>query len=272
LKPDAAATPQSRAVLAAGDVGIATVKFAVAMRGRVIAPAWGDQLVTIRALLLGGMSLALASAASAQSAGPPPPTPSPPPTIASPSPANPPAAQPGLPPQRIAAMVRAHGFQPIGPPVLHGNLYVQRALDPDDMAYRVVIDSLTGRTLSVRPMGMAGPYAYGPGPYGPPPYRAARYYGAPPDDYGFGYGAPRPPRALPTARFAPPQPHAQPQPGASAQAPLPRPKPYVAEATGSIPSDAPASPAPQQPQKTSEPPKAAPQDTGAALPPVAPLD
>jgi hypothetical protein len=252
--------------------------------------------VTIRALLLlGGTSLAFASAASAQSAGPPPPTPSPPATIASPSPpadvpagqtpqaaAIAPAAQAGLPPQRIAAMVRARGFHPIGHPVRHGNLYVQRALDPDDMEYRVVIDSLTGRTLSVRPMGMAGPYAYGPGPYGPPPYRPARYYGPPPDGFGFGHGTPRPPRAVPTARLAPPptQPAEQPrqhaQPGASAQAPLPRPKPYVAEATGSIPIDAPASPAPQktsEPDKTPEPAKAAPQGNGAAeLPPIAPLD
>jgi hypothetical protein len=270
------------------------------MRGRVIAPGWGDQLVTIRALLLlGGASLALASAASAQSASSPP-TPSPPATIASPpaatapaaqsssATASAPAAQPGLPPQRIHAMVRAFGFQPIGHPVRHGNLYVQRALDPNDMEYRLVIDSLTGRTVSVRPMRMAGPFAYGPGPYAPPPYRPARYYGPPPDDYGFGYGTPRPPRSVPAARLAPPQPqppqqpqpqqHAQPQPqpSTSAQAPLPRPKPYVMEATGSIPVDSPASPAPQktpEPEKTLEPPKAAPQATGAAaLPPVAPLD
>jgi hypothetical protein len=251
----------------------------------VIAPGWGDQLVTIRALLLlGGMSLACASPASAQSASPPPPSLSPPATVASPpAAAAAPAAQPGLPPQRVAAMVRAHGFHPIGPPVRRGNLYVQRALDPDEMEYRVVIDSVTGRTVSVRPMGMAGPYAYGPGPYGPPPYRAARYFGAPPDDYGFGYGRPRPPRAVPTARLAPPQtqpaqqppPQSHTQPSTSAQAPLPRPKPYVMEATGSIPIDAPGSPAPQkapEPATTPAPPKAAPQSTGAALPPVAPLD
>jgi hypothetical protein len=230
--------------------------------------------VTIRTLLLlGGMSLAFAGAASAQSAGPPP-MPSAPATIASPLASSAPAAQPGLPPQRIAGMVRAHGFQPIGHPVRHGNLYVQRALDPDDMEYRIVIDSLTGRTLSVRPLGMAGPYAWGL-----PPYRPARYFGPPPDDYGFGYGRPRPPRAVPTARLAPPQTQpaqqAQPQQHAqpSASAPLPRPKPYVAEATGSIPIDAPAAPKALEPQKTPAPPKAAPQDNGAAaMPPVAPLD
>jgi hypothetical protein len=272
-------------------MGIATVKFADAMRGWVIAPGWGDQLVTIRALLLlGGMSLALASAASAQSAGPPPSV-SPPDTIASPPPATAPAApptvatapaaQPGLPPQRISAMVRAHGFNPIGHPVRHGNLYVQRALDPDDMEYRLVIDSVTGRTLSVRPMGMAGPYAYAPGPYGPPPYRPARFFGPPPpDDYGFGYGTPRPPRAVPGARLAPPQtqpaqqsqPQQRTQPSTTAQAPLPRPKPYVAEATGSIPVESPASPTPQkapEPQKAPAPPQ---QNGAAAMAPVAPLD
>jgi hypothetical protein len=237
--------------------------------------------VTIRALLLlGGISLALASAASAQSAGPPPSV-SPPDTIASPPPASVPAAQPGLPPQRISAMVRGHGFNPIGRPVRHGNLYVQRALDPDDMEYRLVIDSITGRTVSVKPMGMAGPYAYGPGPY---PYRPARFFGAPPpDDYGFGYGAPRPPRAVPSARLAPPQgqpaqqqPQQRSQPSTTAQAPLPRPKPYVAEATGSIPVDTPKPLVAQKtpdPERTPEPAKAAPPAGGsAALPPVVPLD
>lgn len=225
--------------------------------------------MTLRALLLvGGMSLALASAAAAQSAGPPPSL-GPPETIASPpAAAITPASQPGLPPQRITAMMRGHGFNPIGPPVRHGNLYVQRALDPDDMQYRIVIDSVTGRMLSVRPMGMAGPYAYGGEPYGPPPYRTARFFGPPPPD---GFGTPRPPRTVPSARHAPPQT----QPSTSAQAPLPRPKPYVAEATGSI--DSPASPAPQkapEPQNTpAPPPKAAPQAAGAgAMPPVAPLD
>jgi hypothetical protein len=197
-----------------------------------------------------------------------------------------------MPPQRIRAMVRASGFDPVGPPVRRGNLYVQRALDPNAIEYRLVIDPLTGRTLSVRPMRIPGPYAYGPGRYGPypPPYRAAygRYYGPPPDDFGYRYGAPHPPRNVPLARLSPPQtqlpppsqPQSQqlppPQPSTTAQAPLPRPKPYVMEATGSIPIDSPQSPAPQktpEPQKAPEPPAPAPQDNGAAaMPPVAPLD
>jgi hypothetical protein len=264
---------------------------------------WGDHLVTIRTLLLlGGVSLA--SVASAQSpaanSSPPPaleapatvpasPPAPPPPSATAPRPATMPttASNPGLPPQRVHAIVRAAGFDPVGPPTRRGNLYVQRALDPNAVAYRVVVDSLTGRTLSVRPMRIAGPYAYGPPPYRayPPPYRGAygRYYGPPPDDFGYGYGAPHPPRNIPTARLAPPQsppptaqpPSHQPPPSTTAQAPLPRPKPYVMESTGSIPID---SPKPLAAQKTPEPktaaaPAAAPQSNGAAaLPPVAPLD
>jgi hypothetical protein len=268
----------------------------------MIASGWGDQLVTIRALLLlGGVSLV--SVASAQSpsmsaaAPPPPPAISAPPTMPAPAALD----HPGMPPQRVHAAVRASGLDPIGPPARRGDLYVQRALDPNAIAYRVVVDARTGRIMSVRPLRAPGPYAaYGGGPYGPypPPYRPAygRYYGPPPDDFGYGYGSPRPPRAVPLARLSPPktqpaqQPQSQlqsdqppqqahqlppPQPTTTAQAPLPRPKPYVMEATGSIPIDAPQSPpAPQQtpePQKAPAPP--APQSNGAAaMPPVAPLD
>ncbi len=223
------------------------------------------------------MSLALASAASAQVVSPP--NPSAPGTIAPPL-ADPAAAQPGLPPQSITAMVRARGFRPVGRPARRGNVYVQRALDPDEMEYRLLIDALTGRTVSVQPMGMAGPYAYGPAPYAPARYRPPHYWGRPPDNDGFGYGVPRPPHSIPSVRLAPPQAeppqtqsaHTEPQaaPSASAQAPLPRPKPYVMEATGSIPVGAPASPAPQN---TPAPPPSAPQTNGAVtLPPVAPLD
>ena len=258
----------------------------------------------IRALLLlGGASLALASVASAQSpaanSNPPPalaapatvPASPPAPAASAPAPANVPttASNPGLPPQRIHAIVRASGFDPVGAPVRRGNLYVQRALDPNAVAYRVVVDSLTGRTLSVRPMRRAGLFAYGPPPYYPPPYRPAygRYYGPPPDD--FGYGAPHPPRNIPTARLAPPsQPQPQPSPSppqqqshqpppsTTAQAPLPRPKPYVMESTGSI-TTASSKPVASQKtpdaQKAAAPPAAAPPSNGAAaMPPVAPLD
>jgi hypothetical protein len=265
--------------------------------------------VTIRALLLPcGLLLAFAGAAQAESPSEPPAPASPPAATAPPAamneaaPPHAPAtlAAPEMPPQRILAMLRASGFEPIGRPVRRGNLYVQRAFDPNDMEYRVVIDGITGRTVSIRPVGMPGPYAAAPGyggPY-PPPYRGPVYgrlfAPPPPDEFGYGYGSPQPPRMIPQARLSPPRPSAPatqpsasapapkahatvpaPQPGTVAQAPLPRPKPYVMEATGSIPADAPSAPqkAPE-PQPAPEPPKAAPpQDNGAAaMPPVAPLD
>jgi hypothetical protein len=261
--------------------------------------------VKIRAMLLPcGLLLALASAASAQSVSSPPPSPSAPAAVEPPATPNSPAAldppppaaalnapappsEPGMPPQRVVAMVRASGFDPIGRPVRHGNLYVQRAVDANAVEYRLVIDSLTGRTVSVRPIGMFGPYATGPayGPYEPyPPYRRVfgRYFGPPSDDYGFGRRLPRPPRNVPQARVSPTQPSASapqpsasaPQPGTTAQAPLPRPKPYVMEATGSIPADSPKAPQKSaETQKAPDQPKALPQHNGAAaMPPVAPLD
>src|SRR5262249_52974966 len=188
-------------------------------------------------------------------------------------------------------------FTLIGLPARRGDLYVQRALDPNAIAYRLVIDERTGRMVSVRPLPAPGPFAYGPGPYGPypPPYRRAygRYFGPQPEEYGYGYGRPNPPRNVPTARLSPPktQPQSQPQPdqpsqqshqlpplqpSTTAQAPLPRPKPYVMEATGSIPVDSQKALASQMtpdPQKAPTPPAVAPQSNGAvALPPVAPLD
>ena len=261
--------------------------------------------MTIRALLLlGGVSLALAGVAAAQSVNPPaavsnppaavdaPVAPAAPPALSAP-PASVPAAasQPGVPPQRLRTMMRASGFDPVGPPVRHGDLVVQRAIGPNDIEYRLVIDPLTGRTVSVSPMRVAGPYGgpayYGPRPYYPPPYRPAygRYWG-PPSDYGF-RGAPRPPRAVPTAtaHLAAPQsePPTQSQPGAAAQpshpnpaaqAPLPRPKPYVMEATGSIPADSPQRlPAQKTAESRTPPATPAPHDNGAAaMPPIAPLD
>src|ERR1700686_521994 len=128
----------------------------------------GRFAVKIRALLLlCGASLALAGAASAE-----------PPGMGN-------AALDGLPPGRILAIVRATGFDPVGPPVRDGELYRVRALDPDDIEYRIVIDARTGRTVSVREIGMPGPYrqampAYGP--YGGPVY--GRVFGPPADDYG----------------------------------------------------------------------------------------
>jgi hypothetical protein len=197
-------------------------------------------------LLCGLTTLALASAASAQ-------------------PVNSTLYDAAMPPHRVLALMRATGFEPMGLPVRVGDVYRLRALDPNNIEYLLILDARTGRTVSVREIGMPGPYRAMPayGPYRGPVY--GRVFAPPADDDGFAYASPRPPRDVPHAR-------PQPQPSKSAQAPLPRPRPYVMEATGSIPADAPKAPAPQktpEPQKAPDPP----QDSGgAAMPPVAPLD
>jgi hypothetical protein len=234
-------------------------------------------------LLLCGVSLALAGTATAQPA-PPAQAPS---TVPS-------GVADGLPPGRIAAMVRAHGFDPMGRPARSGETYVLRALDPNDVVYRLVIDARTGRMVSMQAVAMPGPFEAAPydGRRGPV---FGRIFSGPGDNAG--YGSPRPPRSVPHARPAPqqeataappaqrdaaaapaPQHDAGTPPKQDAAAPLPRPRPYVMEATGSIPVDAPAS-APQKapetpaPQKAPEPPKDnAGGNGGAAMPPIAPLD
>ncbi len=224
----------------------------------------------LRTLLLAcGASLALAGIASAQSPTPPMPGSAPP-------------GYPALPPGRIAAMVRASGFDPLFRPMRQGDTYVLRALDRSDVEYRLVIDAYTGRTMSVRATGARGAPGYGP--YGGPVY--GRVFGPRDDRYDDGYGAPRPP--LPphvASRPRPAQPNTQPSvqssaqpstttqqaaaptPGNTTQAPLPRPRPYVMEATSSIPADAPKS---AEPQKTPPPPPA-PQNPVPATPPAAPV-
>jgi hypothetical protein len=175
----------------------------------------------------------------------------------------------GLPPNRIAAIVRATGFDPMGAPVRNGDLYVLRALDPNDIAYRLVIDARTGRTVSMREIARPGPYQAIPAaarnraPYG--------WIFGPSDDAGL--GAPRPPRTVPHA----------PPPRQDAATPLPRPRPYVIEATGAVPPDAVKPAEPQTPLETAAAPQpAAPRTApasepatrngGASMPPIAPLD
>lgn len=233
----------------------------------------------LRTLLLAcGASLALAGIASAQSSMP----------GSMPAPTRPeamPAGYAALPPYRIARMVRASGFAPLFRPMRQGDTYVLRALDRNDVEYRLVIDAYTGRTMSVRATGHGGP---GYGPYRGPVY--GRIFGPRDDRYddGYGFGGPRPPvppRVVPHPR--PAQANAQPNPAAPAAGsttPLPRPRPYVVEATGSIPIESSKSaepqktpPAPENPVPAQPAPAAAPADTphnngGAAMPPVAPLD
>ena len=195
----------------------------------------------------------------------------------------------GLPPGRILAIVRANGLDPMGRPARTGEVYVLRALDPNDVAYRVTIDARTGRTVAIRAIAMPGPYqAVAPYQRSEGPVYS-RIFGAPGDD---GYGSPRPPRevlhgkpphsqesAAAPASGSPPQ--SQSSPENVAGAPLPRPRPYVMEATTSVPADAaptvapavaaPAASAaaPAAAQKTLDPPK---DNGGAAMAPIAPLE
>jgi hypothetical protein len=219
-------------------------------------------------LLLCGVSLALASGASADPVGPAPRL-----------------ALDGLPPYRVLAIVRATGFDPMGPPARHGDVYTVRALDPGDVEYRLVIDARTGRTVSVQQIAMPGPYRPMPafGPYDRPIY--GRIFGPGGDETG----SLRPPHDVPHVRPQPlpPQQSAAPRPTesaahvvpppSSAHAPLPRPRPYVMEATSSVPAGAPKKPELQkspEPPPTVEAPKAEPpkDNGGAQMPPIAPLD
>ncbi len=227
-------------------------------------------------LLVGGAALALVGVASAQAPAPAP--------TAAPVPARP--AYPALPPGRIAVIVRASGFDPLFRPMRQGDTYVLRALDHNEVEYRLVLDAYTGRTISIHALG-GGPYAARSGPYYPGPYRGGPAYGpyrgpvygrlfGPDNPYG---PRPLPPRDVPQVR--PPQAAKATQP----LTPLPRPRPYVMEATSSIPADAPK---PAEPQKTPPPPPAPqapvtaappapptdapPNNGGAAMPPVTPLD
>jgi len=201
--------------------------------------------------LLCGLSLAMAGGAAAQPIGDP--------REGGPD---------GLPPNRIIAIVRATGFDPMGAPARNGDLYELRALDRNDIAYRLVIDARTGRTVSMHQIAVPGPYEVVPasarnrGPYS--------WIFGPRDDGGL--GAPRPPRTVPHA-----PPHQE------TAAPLPRPRPYVREATGSIPVDSSKAPPPTAEVQSAAPPTPAAPPTmptsappngngGASMPPIAPLD
>ena len=200
-------------------------------------------------LLLCGVSLALVTAAAAEPATPAPPAGN---------------AAEGLPPARILAIVRANGFDPMGAPVRKGDVYAVRALDPDDIVYRIVLDARTGRTVSMREVATPGPFEAITN-FNRKDFPVFGRIFAPPTD-NHGYGSARPPHAVPSVQPSQ-SPQAQPQPSqrSAEAAPLPRPRPYVMEATGSIP----IAPGGAQPQKTPAPPKG---NGAAAMPPVAPLD
>jgi hypothetical protein len=126
----------------------------------------------------------------------------------------PPGAMPpgAMPPYEILSMLRSTGFDPIGQPVRRGPNYVLRAIDDNDREVNLVINARSGNILSVTPIQTAsrvppgvsmGPYERMPPGYVPP--AGSRSYGPPVADDdddglpppGFGYGAPRPPGAMP---------------------------------------------------------------------------
>ena len=90
-------------------------------------------------LLLCGLTLAFASGASAQ-------------------PVNSTLYDAAMPPYRVLALMRATGFEPVGRPVRIGDVYRLRALDPNNIEYLLILDARTGRTVSVREIGMPGTY------------------------------------------------------------------------------------------------------------------
>ena len=57
-----------------------------------------------------------------------------------------------LPPREIINIVRAAGLQPVSRPAFRGATYVLRGVDESDELVRVIVDSRSGRVLSVRPL------------------------------------------------------------------------------------------------------------------------
>jgi hypothetical protein len=96
-----------------------------------------------------------------------------------------------MPPYEVMNIVRASGFRPLGPPIWRGRIYVVRAIERHGEDVRILVDSNSGRIVSVVPAGPPPGYgaasAYGPGPrddpeapYGrPEPYPAGRYASGP---------------------------------------------------------------------------------------------
>jgi hypothetical protein len=185
-----------------------------------------------------------------------------------------------LPPASVFEMVRQMGLEPMGPPVLNGAVYIQRAADYYGKPLRVVIDANRAQVVSVEAVGgppaiYRGPYASTGAPYWRRPYGP---YGAMPPDDDDDYAPPgslmaphgQPPQTgLPPARQAKPK-SAAVTPG---RPPVPRKRPAAApqEAAGSI---EPIAPAPQN-APAAAPPPAAPPPAKPATPemtPVAPLN
>jgi hypothetical protein len=160
-----------------------------------------------------------------------------------------------LPAHEIRTIVRSTGFQPTGRPVLRGRHYDVPAIDPYQLAVRLVVDARTGQIIAVRHDVRSGPpdaplsgeaYAQA-SPYRPvPPWRMRAW----------SEGRPVPPRAIPSGAAA----------LAAQKAPLPRPRPD--DQTGSIGGTTPSAGAPA---RAAAPPSPAASGGGVSVP-VAPLE
>ncbi len=183
-----------------------------------------------------------------------------------------------MPPEQVAANVRALGWQPLTRPVLRGPVYIMRALNRRNFELRVAIDARSGRIISATRLAFDQPRA--PGAYATGPAPAPRYE---PYLSGPGYSetAPLPPgdvpidsrplppdsRPMPPMGRAPGYASPPPQRKVAAQPPLPRARPGdSAEVTGSVPEAPAAKPAenaPSAPNPVAEKP---------TMVPIAPLE
>jgi hypothetical protein len=182
-----------------------------------------------------------------------------------------------VPPEQIAANVRAAGWQPLSRPVLRGPVYYMRAANRRNFELRVAIDARSGRIISATRLPFDQPpasaaYATGPAP-------APRYE---PYVRGSGYSeaAPVPPGDVPIdSRPMPPDSRPIPPMGrapgygppgrkVAAQPPLPRARPgESAEVTGSVPEAAPAAKPAESAPSAANPVAAKP-----TMVPIAPLE
>jgi hypothetical protein len=183
-----------------------------------------------------------------------------------------------VPPEQIAANVRALGWQPLSRPVLRGPVYFMRAANRRNFELRVAIDARSGRIISATRLAFDPPrptsgYATGPAP-GPryEPYVRGGGYSEeaplPPGDVPVD-GRPMPPDSRPMPSSGRAAGYASPPPGrkVAAQPPLPRARPgESAEVTGSVPEAPAAKPAenaPSAPNPVAEKP---------TMVPIAPLE
>jgi hypothetical protein len=156
-----------------------------------------------------------------------------------------------LPPRAIVNIVRAAGLEPVSRPSFRGTTYVLQGVDESNELVRVIVDSRSGRVLSVRPLIAVGARPSEPGPsislrrpFGGRAVYGGSYLG---DEF-----APVPPRATlyppnpPSAVRTAPQPGARTAAVKPAQPPLPRPKPQSDVAAKTAPT-APTAPVAEPP-------------------------